>query len=75
VLGRVLVSPSSGAVRLEGSARLVVEQVVGILTQVVLSLLDVFHVVINTSLGEVAILSPRGATNHAVLFVVLVLLQ
>jgi hypothetical protein len=54
---------------------LVVEQVVGTLSQVVLSLLDVLHLVINLSLGEVAILSLRGATDHTFLFVVLVLLQ
>jgi hypothetical protein len=41
----------------------------------VLSLLDVLHLVINTSLGEVVALSLRGATDHAFLFVVLVLLQ
>jgi hypothetical protein len=59
---------------LESSARLVVKQVVGTLILVVLSLLDVLHLVINTSLGEVATLSLRGATNHVFLFVVLVLL-
>jgi hypothetical protein len=36
-------------------------------TLVVLSLLDVFHLVINTSLGEVAVLSLRRATDHAFL--------
>jgi hypothetical protein len=45
------------------------------LSLVVLSLLDVLHLVINTSLGEVVALSLRGATDHAFLFVVLVLLQ
>jgi hypothetical protein len=44
-------------------------------TMVVLSLLDVLHLVINTSLGEVAGLSLRGATDHCLSFVVLVLLQ
>jgi hypothetical protein len=44
-------------------------------TMVVLSLLDVLHLVINTSLGEVAVLSLRRATDHAFLFVVVVLLQ
>jgi hypothetical protein len=42
---------------------------------VMLSLLDVLHLVINTSLGEVAALSLGGATDHTFLFVVLVLLQ
>jgi hypothetical protein len=45
------------------------------LMSVVLSLLDVLHLVINTSLGEVAVLSLRGATDHRFSFVVLVLLQ
>jgi hypothetical protein len=40
-----------------------------------LSLVDVLHLVINTSLGEVAALSLIGATDHTFLFVVLVLLQ
>jgi hypothetical protein len=44
-------------------------------TMVVLSLLDVLHLVINTSMGEVAVLSLRGATDHCLSFVVLVLLQ
>jgi hypothetical protein len=44
-------------------------------TMVVLSLLDVLHLVINTSLGEVAVLSLRGATDHCLSSVVLVLLQ
>jgi hypothetical protein len=44
-------------------------------TMVVLSLLDVFHLAINTSLGEVAVLSLRRATNHAFPFMVVVLLQ
>jgi hypothetical protein len=35
----------------------------------------VLHLVINTSLGEVTVLSLRGATNHCLSFVVLVLLQ
>jgi hypothetical protein len=65
----------SVAVMLEGSALSVVEQMVGTLSLVVLSLLDVLHLVINTSLGEVAALSLRGATDHAFFFVVLVLLQ
>jgi hypothetical protein len=44
-------------------------------TMVVLSLLDVLHLVINTSLGEVAVLSLRRATDHASPFVVVVPLQ
>jgi hypothetical protein len=39
-------------------------------TMVVLSLLDVLHLVINTSLGEVAVLSLKRATNYTFLFVV-----
>jgi hypothetical protein len=57
------------------SVPLVMVQMVGTLSLVVLSLLDVLHLVINTSLGDVAALSLRGATDHAFLFVVLVLLQ
>jgi hypothetical protein len=57
------------------SVPLVMIQVVGALSLVVLGLLDVFHLVINTSLGEVTALSLREATDHAFLFVVLVLLQ
>jgi hypothetical protein len=60
---------------LEVSTVSVVEQMVGALSLVVLSLLDVLHLEINTSLGEVAVLSLRGATDHVFLFVVLVLLQ
>jgi hypothetical protein len=74
VLGRVLDNLVSRAVMLEGSALSVVEQMVVDLSLVVLSLLDVLHLVINTSLGEVATLSLRGVTNHAFPFVVLVLL-
>jgi hypothetical protein len=44
-------------------------------TMVVLSLLDVLHLVINTSLGEVAVLSLRRATDHTFPFVVEVPLQ
>jgi hypothetical protein len=57
------------------SVPLVMIQVVGTLSLVVLGLLDVLHLVINKSLGEVATLSLRGATDHAFFFVVLVLLQ
>jgi hypothetical protein len=44
-------------------------------TMVVLSLLDVLHLVINTSLGEVTVLSLRRAMDHAFTFVVVVPLQ
>jgi hypothetical protein len=44
-------------------------------TMVVLSLLDVLHLVINMSLGEVTVLSLRRATNHAFPFVVVIPLQ
>jgi hypothetical protein len=74
VLGRVLDSSGSGVVMLKGSTRLAVEQVVGTFSQVVLSLLDAFHLVINTSLGEVTTLSLRGAMDHGLSFVVLMLL-
>jgi hypothetical protein len=57
------------------SVPMVMVQMVDTLSLVVLSLLDVLHLVINTSLGEAAALSLRGATDHAFFFVVLVLLQ
>jgi hypothetical protein len=57
------------------SVPLVMVQMVDTLSVVVLSLLDVLHLVINTSLGEVAVLSLKGATDHAFFFVVLVPLQ
>jgi hypothetical protein len=60
---------------LEGSVLSVVEQMVSTLSLVVLSLLDVLHLVINTSLGEVAALSLRGAMDHGLSFVALILLQ
>jgi hypothetical protein len=44
-------------------------------TMVVLSLLDDLHLMINTSLGEVAVLSIRRATDHAFPVVVVVPLQ
>jgi hypothetical protein len=74
-LPRFLGISVSEVVMLVVSVPLVMMQVVGALSLVVLSLLDVLHLVINTSLGEVAALSHRGATDHAFLFVVLVLLQ
>jgi hypothetical protein len=53
----------------------VVVLVVGLESLQVVSLLDVLHLVINTSLGEVAALSLRGAMDHAFPIVVVVLLQ
>jgi hypothetical protein len=44
-------------------------------TMVVLSLLNVLHLVINTSLGEVAVLSLRRATDHTFSFLVFVPFQ
>jgi hypothetical protein len=44
-------------------------------TMVVLSLLDVLHLVINTSLGEVIVLSLRRVTDHTFPFVVVVPFQ
>jgi hypothetical protein len=49
--------------------------VVGLESLQVVSLLDVLHLMINTSLGGVAALSLRGATDHAFPIVVVVLLQ
>jgi hypothetical protein len=53
----------------------VVAPVVGLESLQMVSLLDVLHLVINTSLGEVAALSLRGATDHTFPIVVVVLLQ
>jgi hypothetical protein len=53
----------------------VVVLVVGLESLQVVSLLDVLRLVINTSLGEVAALSLRGATDHAFPIMVVVLLQ
>jgi hypothetical protein len=74
-LPRFLGSLVSEVVMLLVSVPLIMVQMVDTLSLVALSLLDVLHLVINTNLGEVASLSLRGATNHAFLFVVLVLLQ
>jgi hypothetical protein len=57
------------------SVHLVMVQMVDTFSVVVLSLLGGLHLVINTSLGEVSALSLRGATDHAFLSVVLILLQ
>jgi hypothetical protein len=58
-----------------GLFQVVTVLVVGLESLQMVSLLDVLHLVINTSLGEVAVLSLRGATDHAFLIVVVVLLQ
>jgi hypothetical protein len=57
VLGKVLDSLVSMVVMLEGSALSVMDQMVDTLSLVVLSLLDVLHLMINTRVGEVAVLS------------------
>jgi hypothetical protein len=74
MLGRVLESLGSLVVMLEGSFLSVVEHMVSTLGLVVLNLLDVLHLVINTSVGEVAVLSLRGTMDHGLSFVVLTLL-
>jgi hypothetical protein len=58
-----------------GLFQVVVVLVVGLESLQVVSLMDVLHLVINTSLGEVATSSLRGATDHAFPIVVVVLLQ
>jgi hypothetical protein len=45
-----------------------------VLSLVVLRLLDALHLVVDTSMGGVAVLSFRGTMDHTSLFVVLVLL-
>jgi hypothetical protein len=53
-----------------------IEKVVGVLGLGVVSLLDVPLLVANTSMGEmIAVLGPRGATDHDLPFVVRVVLQ
>jgi hypothetical protein len=74
-LPEVLRVPTFGVLVLIGLVPLVVVHVMGMLSLAVVCLLDVLHLVINTSLGEVAALSLRGATDHIFSFVVLVLLQ
>jgi hypothetical protein len=54
---------------------LIMVHVMGMLSLAVVCLLDVLHLVINTSFGEVLALSLRGVTGHVFPFVVLVLLQ
>jgi hypothetical protein len=48
--------------------------VIGVLSLMVVGLLHVLHLMVNTSLGEVATLSLGGATDHVFPFVVLLLL-
>jgi hypothetical protein len=48
---------------------------VGVLSLVVLRLLDALHLVVDMSSGEVVALGLREATDHVFPFVVLVLLQ
>jgi hypothetical protein len=74
-LPRFLGSSVSEVMMLVVSVPLVMVQMIDTLSLVVLSLRDGLHLVINTSLGEVAALSLRGATDHTFLFVVLILLQ
>jgi hypothetical protein len=53
----------------------VVVLVVGLKSLQVVSLLDILHLVVNTSLEEVAALSLRGVTDNTCPVVVVVLLQ
>jgi hypothetical protein len=62
-------------VELIGSIHLVMVQVICMLILVVVCLLYVLHLMINMSLGEVATLSLRGATDHVFPFVVFIPLQ
>jgi hypothetical protein len=55
--------------------QVVVVLVVGLESLQVVSLLDVLHLVINTSLGEVTTLSLKGAMDHGFPIMVVVLLQ
>jgi hypothetical protein len=57
------------------SVLVVVVLVVGMVSLVVFSLLDVLHLVLNTMVGGVVSLSWRGATTQVLLFVAFVLLQ
>jgi hypothetical protein len=63
-LPEVLRVSAFGVVVMIGLVPLVVVQVMGMLSLAVVCLLDILHLVINTSLGEVAALSLRGATDH-----------
>jgi hypothetical protein len=64
-----------GVVVVIGLVPLVMVQVMGMFSLAVVCLLDVLHLLNNTSLGEVATLSLKGAMDHVFPFVVLVLLQ
>jgi hypothetical protein len=64
-----------GVVVMIGLVPFVMVHVMGMLSLAVVCLLDVLHLVINMSLGEVTTLSLRGATYHVFPFVVFVLLQ
>jgi hypothetical protein len=68
-LPEVLRASAFGVVVMISLVPLVVVHVMGMLSLAVVCLLDVLHLVVNTSL------SLRGATNHVFPFVVLVLLQ
>jgi hypothetical protein len=57
------------------SVLVVVVLVVGMVSLVVFSLLDVLHLVLNMMVGGVVSLSWRGATTQVLLFVAFVLLQ
>jgi hypothetical protein len=72
---RFLGSSFSEVVMLVVSVPLVMVLMVNTLSLVVLCVLDVLHLVIDTSLGEVAALSLRGATDQIFPIVVVVLLQ
>jgi hypothetical protein len=74
-LPEVLRVSAFGVVVMIGLVPLVMVHVMGMLSLAVVCLLDVLHLVINTSLGEVAALSLRGTADHVFSFMVLVLLQ
>jgi hypothetical protein len=57
------------------SVLVVVVLVVGMVSLVVFSLLDVLHLVLNMMVGGVVSLSWRGATTQVLLFVAFILLQ
>jgi hypothetical protein len=74
-LPEVLRVSAFGVVVTIGLVPLVVVHVMGMLSLAVVCLLDVLHLVINTSLGEVTALILKGATYHIFPFMVLILLQ
>jgi hypothetical protein len=57
------------------SVLVVVVLVVGMVSLVVFSLIDVLHLVLNTVVGEVVALSWKGATVHGLPFVAFILLR